>query len=67
MKKIKSLTLSAVLIAIGIAIPMFMPRIVIGPMSWTLCSHVPIFIAAFINPVMAAAVVVGTTVGFQLA
>ena len=59
---------SGLLIAIGIAIPMFMPlRIVIEPASYTLASHVAIFIAMFISPGVAAAVVAGTTLGFAWA
>jgi len=58
------LTASAVLIAIGILIPMVAPRIVIGPASYTLASHVAIFIAMFISPKVAIAVTIGTTVGF---
>lgn len=68
MKSVKLLTISALLIAIGIAIPLFMPiKVQIEPMSWTLCSHVPIFIAAFISPIVAVAVALGTALGFQLA
>jgi niacin transporter len=58
------ITAAAVLIAIGILIPMFAPRVVIGPASYTLASHVAIFIAMFISPYVAIAVVFGTTVGF---
>jgi niacin transporter len=41
-----------------------MPKIAIEPMSFTLASHVAIFIAMFISPAMAVAVVLGATVGF---
>lgn len=40
---VKRLTISALLIAMGIIIPMVMPRITIGPASFTLASHVPVF------------------------
>lgn len=43
---------------------MVMPKIVIGPASFTLASHVPVFIAMFFSPVVALAVVLGTTFGF---
>lgn len=56
--------ITALLIAIGIVIPMVVPKIVIGPMSFTLASHVAIFIAMFISPPAAIAVALGTTVGF---
>jgi len=63
---IKRLTLTALLIAIAILIPIvFAPlRITIGPMSWTPAAHVPIFIACFISPPVAIAVAIGATIGF---
>ena len=64
---VKRLTISALLIAMGIIIPMVMPRITIGPASFTLASHVPVFIAMFISPVVAIAVSLGTGFGFFFA
>lgn len=61
---IRNLTISASLIGLGILIPMVMPKIVIGPASFTLASHVPVFIAMFFSPLVAIAVVLGTTFGF---
>ncbi len=69
MKRTKTfnLALTGMLIAIGIVIPMFSPiKVIIEPASFTLASHVPIFIAMFISPTMAAAVSLGTTLGFFL-
>ena len=68
MKKnsIVSLCISALLCALGIIIPMFMPKIWIPPMSFTLTSHVPIFIAMFISPASAILVTVVTSIGFAL-
>ncbi|EGO7906892.1 hypothetical protein FGV24_001021 [Enterococcus faecalis] len=63
---VKRLTISALLIAMGIIIPMVMPRITIGPASFTLASHVPVFIAMFISPMVAIAVSLGTGFGFFL-
>ncbi|EOW1932419.1 hypothetical protein ACNZ6L_002144 [Enterococcus faecalis] len=63
---VKRLTISALLIAMGIIIPMVMPRITIGPASFTLASHVPVFIAMFISPVVAIAVSLGTGFVFFL-
>ncbi|EGO9397622.1 hypothetical protein LF864_08110 [Enterococcus faecalis] len=63
---VKRLTISALLIAMGIIIPMVMPRITIGPASFTLASHVPVFIAMFISPVVAIVVSLGTGFGFFL-
>ncbi len=62
--KVYQLTITALLIAIGIVIPMISPKIVIPPASFTLGSHIAIFIAMFISPGTAAAVAVGTTLGF---
>lgn len=63
--RIFKITLSGLLIAIGFVIPMFSPlKIVIEPASYTLASHVPIFIAMFISPYVAVAVCIGTTLGF---
>jgi niacin transporter len=61
------LSISGLLIAVGIVIPMMSPlKIILEPASFTLASHVTIFIAMFISPGMAAAVAVGTTIGFFL-
>ena len=62
---VKRLTISALLIAMGIIIPMVMPRITIGPASFTLASHVPVFIAMFISPVVAIAVSLGKVLVFS--
>ncbi len=67
-KKILTMTLSALLIAVGIVIPMISPiKIQIGPMSFTLASHVAIMVALFISPQVSIAVALGTTLGFFLA
>ena len=63
-KHLYHLALAGVLCAIGIVVPMFMPKIVLGPMSFTPASHVAIFLAMFISPAVAVAVCIGTTVGF---
>ena len=67
--KIKSknqfLTMTALLTALAIAIPMVMPlKIVIPPASYTLGSHVAIFLAMFISPLMTVIVILGSTYGF---
>lgn len=63
----KSIILSSLLCAIGIIIPMFSPiKIILEPASFTLASHVAIFIAMFISPSTALFVTVGTTIGFFL-
>lgn len=58
------LTATGMLIAVGILIPMTFPRIIIGPASYTLASHVAIFLAMFISPKVAVGVTLGTTIGF---
>ena len=62
------LTITALLMAIAIIIPIVMPvKVVIGPASFTLASHVPIFIAMFFSPSIAGIVALGATLGFFLA
>ena len=64
----KFLVFAAILVAFGILIPMMMPvKVVIGPASFTLASHVPVFIAMFISPKIAILVALGTSLGFLLA
>lgn len=65
---VKHLSISAILTAFAILIPLIMPvKVVIGPASYTLASHVPIFIAMFISPLVAILVALGSTLGFFLA
>ena len=62
---LRSMIVAALLCAIGIIIPMFSPiKFAVEPVSFTLASHVAIFIAMFISPGAAAFVALGTTVGF---
>ena len=59
------MVLSAMLIAVGILIPVIAPiKILIEPMSFTLASHVAIMVAMFVSPSVAVAVALGTTLGF---
>ena len=48
-------------------IPMFAPKIIIEPASFTLASHVAIFIAMFISPEMAISVALISSMGFFIA
>jgi niacin transporter len=59
-----TMTIAGLLCAIGIIIPMFAPKILIPPASYTLASHVAIFIAMFISPYVAIPVALITTLGF---
>lgn len=64
----KTIALTAILTAFGILIPLMMPvKIVIGPASFTLASHVPIFLAIFISTPIAIMVTLGTALGFLFA
>lgn len=65
---IQNLTYAAILAAFGVLIPMVMPaKIIIGPASYTLASHVPVFLAMFISPSVAIFVALGSSLGFFLA
>lgn len=64
---ISDLTKTALLIAMGILIPIMMPlKLVIEPASFTLGSHIAIFLAMFISPFAAISVVIGSTIGFAV-
>ncbi|MGM0123396.1 niacin transporter [Enterococcus sp. AZ194] len=65
-KSVRQLTITALLIAMGIIIPLVMPKIMIPPASFTLASHVPLFIAMFFSPGVAVAVALGAAFGFFL-
>lgn len=66
-KSVHRLTISALLIAIGIMIPIVSPvKIILEPASFTLGSHVAIFIALFISPAIAVFVALGTAIGFMI-
>lgn len=67
-KSTQTIAYSSILVAFGILIPMIMPvKVIIGPASYTLASHVPLFLAIFISPPVAIFVSLGTTLGFFLA
>lgn len=59
---------SALLSAIGILIPMVIPKIIIVPevMTVTPASHVAVMLAMFISPWSAAAVTLTTAIGFLI-
>ncbi|MDY0277513.1 MAG: hypothetical protein RBQ97_05475 [Acholeplasma sp.] len=66
-KNLKRIIFTSILAALGITIPLFMPKIVIGDASYTLASHVPLFIAAFIGLDVTILVGMATGAGFFLA
>jgi len=62
-----TLTVSALLCAVGIVIPMFSPlKIVLEPASFTLGSHIALFLAMFISVPVGVCVSLVTTLGFFL-
>ncbi|MGT2933013.1 hypothetical protein [Streptococcus catagoni] len=64
----QTIAYASILIAFGIVIPLVMPiKIIIGPASFTLASHVPVFLATFISLPIAIFVSLGTALGFFLA
>lgn len=65
--KVMLICVAGLLSAIGIMIPMFAPKIIIEPASFTLASHVAIFIAMFISPEMAISVALISSFGFFIA
>ncbi|MBR2743047.1 MAG: ECF transporter S component [Clostridia bacterium] len=65
-EKVKNLVIAGLLIALSIVIPMFMPKYQLPPFSFTLASHMPIYLAAFISPVTAVIVALGSALGFLL-
>lgn len=65
--RLQSVVIAALLSAIGIVIPMFAPKIILEPASFTLASHVPVFIALFISPMVAVSVALVSAVGFLFA
>ena len=66
--KTKDMVISALLIAIGILIPMIFTgppfRIDLGVYTATIMAHVPVIIAMFISPATAVFTTFGTTIGF---
>jgi niacin transporter len=63
-KKALLICIAGLLSAIGIMIPMVAPSIRIEPASFTLASHVAVFIAMFISPTMAISVALISSIGF---
>ena len=66
---IKQMTYAALLTAFAIIIPIqfgFL-KVIVGPFTATLASHVPMFIAMLISPFVAVVVGIGSTLGFFVA
>lgn len=66
--KVKEMVIAALLVALAIIIPIqfgFL-KIIVGPFTATVASHVPMFIAMLISPITAIIVGVGSGIGFLL-
>ncbi|HHX54728.1 MAG TPA: hypothetical protein GX705_00055 [Clostridiales bacterium] len=64
--KVKTMTIAGLLSALGILIPMIAPRFLLEPASYTLASHVPIYIAMFVSLPVAVFVAIVTGIGFTI-
>lgn len=63
--KTKELTLTALLTALAIIIPMVMPvKVVMPPFTATLASHTPLILAMFVSPLAAILTAIGSAIGF---
>lgn len=63
--KTKELTLTALLTALAIIIPMIMPvKVVMPPFTATLASHTPLILAMFLSPLAAILTAIGSAIGF---
>ena len=66
-QRVRNIAIAGLLSALGIMIPMIMPiKIMVGGSTYTLASHVPIFVAMFINPSVGIFVALTTALGFLL-
>lgn len=66
MKQTKQIVYAGLLIALGVLIPMVMPKFDTGIASYTLGSHVPVMVAMFISPVTAVLVAVGSAISYLM-
>lgn len=66
--KVRELTIGGLLTALAIVIPIefgFL-KVIVGPFTATLTSHVPMFISMLISPTIALFVGIGSTIGFLM-
>jgi len=67
--RVQELVYGALLTALALIIPLYFRgslQIVIPPFSATLASHVPVMLAMFVSPLVAALVGLGSTYGFLI-
>ncbi|SFA92311.1 ECF transporter S component [Clostridium frigidicarnis] len=64
--KITKMVFTALFTALAIIIPIYFGflKIIIGPFTATLASHVPIFLSMYLSPASAVVVAIGSTLGF---
>ena len=64
--KLRQLTITGLLVALSIVIPMFMPiKIVLPTFTMTLAAHVPAILAMFVSPLAVVLVAIGNGIGFM--
>ena len=64
-KKTEEFTITGLLTALAIVIPMIMPvKVLIPPFTATLASHLPLIISMFISPFSALITAIGSAIGF---
>ena len=67
-KSIKALTISGLLTALAIVIPLFMPKLPVPqPFSVTPASHLAVILAMFVSPFTVVCTVLGGTIAFFVA
>lgn len=66
--KTKQMIYAALLIALSVIIPIMFSgiKVIIGPFTATPASHLPMFVAMMISPMVAVVVGIGSTIGFLL-
>ena len=66
MKSVREYTITGLLVALSIVIPMFMPlKIIIPPFTMTFAAHVPAILSMFISPLAVVLVSIGNAIGFM--
>lgn len=64
-KKIREFTITGLLTALAIVIPMIMPiKVIMPPFTATLASHLPLIVSMFISPFSALITAIGSAIGF---
>lgn len=65
--KMREFTITGLLTALAIVIPMIMPiKVLMPPFTATLASHLPLIVSMFISPFSAAVTAIGSAIGFYV-